>query len=179
MTTTAVQPEPMGTREWENLWAESYEELYKTYYEEFVLEALLERWERASVACRFVVLITTPGSAISGWALWEVPTFKYLWAVIAGLGAVFAVAESVLHMTEKIKEQTILLTEFRALRTDIETFRTQMKINALPELKSYKDAFLLLCDRFSVTNSKLRNDFWYTKKVKEIAQSRLNILFPR
>ncbi|MBI4626515.1 MAG: hypothetical protein HY736_25265 [Verrucomicrobia bacterium] len=143
------------------------------------MEALLERWERASTVSRFVVVIATPGSAISGWALWDMPTFKYLWAVFAGLSAVFAVLEAILHMNERIKEQTILLTEFRGLRTDVETFKSQMKIHALPGLKAYKDAFLALRERFSKANSKLRNDLWYTKDVKEIAQSRLNILFPR
>jgi|GEM_PF-734335 hypothetical protein len=165
--------------EWNLLWTETHNTLYETYYEEFQLEALLERWERLSTVSRFVLTITAPGSAIAGWALWNMAGFKYIWVVIAGLGAICVALEATLHMNERIKEQTILLTEFRSLRTDIKTFEAQMNIKALPEVKNYKDAFLVIRERFSKASSKLRNDLWLTQHVKDIAQSRLNILFPR
>ena len=163
--------------EWDQVWAGVHETLYHSYYEEFVLEALLERWERASAVSRFVVTVTAPGSAISGWALWNTPGFKYLWAIVAGLGALFAVLEAVLSMNDKIKEHTLLLIEFRSLRTDLQTFKTIMSIKALSGLQAYKDAFLVLRERFSKASSKLRNDLWYTNHVESVAQARLDLVF--
>jgi hypothetical protein len=169
----------VSPEEWAQLWASVHETLYNTHYEEFVLEALVERWERASTVCRIVITITAPGSAISGWALWSVPAFRYVWAFIAGIGAVFAVLEAVLSMNDRIKEQTILLTEFRGLRTDIETFKTEMSIKALPGLQDYKTEFLALRARYSKATSRLRNDLWYTQHVQSISQSRLDLVYPR
>ena len=172
-------PEEVNPEEWAQLWASVLETLYNTHYEEFVLEALLERWERASTVCRIVITITAPGSAIAGWALWSIPAFRYVWAFVAGIGAVFAVLEAVLSMTDRIKEQTILLTEFRSLRTDIETFKTVMNIKALPGLQAYKTEFLALRARFSKAVSRIRNDLWYTKHVQSLSQSRLDVIYPR
>jgi hypothetical protein len=176
---SASQSDPGNGDAWKRLWGELHETRYETHYEEFVLEALLERWERASTVSRFVVAITAPTSAISGWALWNTPGFRYIWAAIAGTGAVFAVFDAILHMNDRIKEQTLLLIEFRTLSTDLATFKAQMNIGALSGFNAYVNAFLVLRERLSKAKSKLRGDLWYTKHVQNIAQSRLNALFPR
>lgn len=180
------QPQPSrddhpaaAPEEWNELWTSVHETLYETTFQEFVLESLVARWERAALISKFVITVTAPGSAISGWALWNTDAFKYLWAIVAGLGAIFVVAEAILHVNERIKENTLLMIEFRSLRTDIETFQKVMRINSLPGLQAYKDSFLNLRERYSKATSKRRPDLWHTTHVNNTAQGRLDQIFQR
>lgn len=110
-------------------WKPSFDTLYEAYFQELSSEALIGRWQRIDLSIAFLVATTASGSTIAGWILWSEPNWKSVWAIIAGIVSIAAIAHGVLGVPGRVKEQEELRREFCELRIDLETFRQQLNID--------------------------------------------------
>ena len=88
----------------DQLWRVSFETFYRVYYAESLTNSLINSWQRWDEVAKFVIAITATTSAVSGWALWNLPQFKIVWSIIAGLGAIFAILHTNLKVSDRLKD---------------------------------------------------------------------------
>ncbi len=120
----------MDDHERSHLWGQSFESYYQCYFEEMVAEKLGARWLFLDNLTKLFVAATASGSAISGWALWGMPNFRFVWVLVAGSGALFSVIHAALGVQSKVKEWESSRKDFTSLRFDIETFRQKIAIDS-------------------------------------------------
>lgn len=151
--------------------------LYEAYYQELASESLIERWERIDLITAFLVAATTSGSAIAGWALWNTPTFKYVWAIIAAIASVASIAHGVIKVPTRVKEQEELRRIFAELRVDLETFWQQLRIGNIDN-NTVRDKYEKLRERLSQCIGRTHPDIAYTigfrKKIQDHLNKKLN-----
>ena len=61
----------------DQLWRVSVETFYKVYYAESLTNSLIKSWQRWDEIAKCAIAITATTSAVSGWALWSLPKFRY------------------------------------------------------------------------------------------------------
>jgi hypothetical protein len=155
----------------DTLWQSSYETLYDTWYQELASEALLVRWERIDITASGLTGVTASGSAVAGWALWSDPGGKIVWAALAGIASVAAIAHGVLRVASRVKQQEELRRLFGVLRVDLETFR-QLLTGLTPTEAAAK--YDVLRQRFGQCFAQAHPCIAYTRRLRNRVQSRLN-----
>ncbi len=61
------------------IWDKVFEVFYDSYYYEMLSNKLISKWLAIDEITKVLVAITTSGSAIAGWALWNKEGFQYIW----------------------------------------------------------------------------------------------------
>jgi hypothetical protein len=158
----------------DRLWEATFETYYDAYYEEILASDLIDRWQIVDDAAKVMVALTASGSAVSGWALWSQPGFRWLWAVVAGGGAVVAILHATLGVAARIKDWSDIAGIFTTLRTDLETFRYRMEIGPDFSVEKFTSAFEGFRKRFSEAAPRLKNDILLTRGLQNRAQDKLN-----
>jgi hypothetical protein len=141
---------------WRNIWNELYDRYYEAYFEELRGERLISIWKPLDVGCRVLLATTAAGSAVSGWALWQMEGFKTLWTIIAGFVAFVAIAYSVVGVSERYREVSVQHAEFRNLRIRLEDLRTKMTILQYDSFSIYKHEFSKLLEAYSEATSRAK-----------------------
>lgn len=159
----------------DRLWEATFDTYYDAYYEELVADALISRWQWIDAITRVIVALTASGSAVAGWSLWNIPQFKFLWAIIAGASALFAIVHSTLGVSVILKEHGQTYALFSALRTELETFRHRMDIDPDFPLDKLSEDFLGFRKRLTEAIQSNRNDLLFTKRLANDIQDRLNL----
>src|SRR5215510_4400075 len=144
-----------------------------SYLHEMVCEALVWRWEAVEISTSISVATTATGSTITGWALWNLPGWKALWAVAAGVASLAAIAHGAMTVPARVKNQEELRRSFSELRVNLETFLHQLAIS--PPEPEQEETFLELRERYARTRSQAKPDIAYTKALYRKAQERLSV----
>ena len=159
----------------DRLWESVFDTYYDTYFEEIVADYVSNRWMLVDSTTKVLVAITGSGSAISGWALWNTPGFKFIWIILAGLGAILAIANTALGVPGRLNEWIESKQVFTSLRIDLETLRYLMKINPDFSTKDFTNRFIEHRQRFSDASQKVKNDLCKTSRLKNKAQRELDV----
>jgi hypothetical protein len=122
----------------DKLWEAAFRVYYDVYYSEMLANKLVTRWQLVDEVTRVLVAITASTSAVSGWALWEKPNFKTIWALIAGFSAVLALVHTALSVPRKLKDWIDVGSQFLKLRLEFESLRDQMRSDAKFDINTTK-----------------------------------------
>jgi len=156
------------------LWEVTNETFYDAYYEEVAADRLISRWQLMDETARLAVAIAATGSAVSGWALWNQPVFRHIWAVLAGLAAVLSIVHVTLAVARRLKDWGNTRQHFAILRADLETFRSRMRVDPLFPVPAFQQDFLGYRDRYAEGLTSLKPDILLTRGFRIRAQKDLN-----
>ena len=153
-------------------WKPTFHTLYEAYYQELASEALMARWQRIDITTSSLVTATAAGSAITGWSLWNEPSWQYLWAFIAGSAAVLSILHRTMAVPDRLKEQEELRRMFSELRVDLETFRHQLIIGI--ELNDANTRYEKLRKRLAQHIGRASPDIGFTVRLRNRIQDQLD-----
>ncbi|MBL1275487.1 MAG: hypothetical protein COB30_005325 [Ectothiorhodospiraceae bacterium] len=165
----------MATDQRDTLWDKSFVTYNDCYFEEIVSERLVYRWGILDDVTKVLVALTASGSVISGWALWNTPEFKFIWIILAGIGAFLSIVHAVLNVQSKVKEWENLKKDFTSLRIKIETFRHLMEINPQFEMNEFLIQYEDHRNKFSDIMKRIGGDITRTSGFEEKTQNDLNL----
>lgn len=158
----------------DQLWRVSFETFYRVYYAESLTNSLINSWQRWDEVAKFVIAITATTSAVSGWALWNLPQFKIVWSIIAGLGAIFAILHTNLKVSDRLKDLIGVTQYLKGLCINLETFRYKMELDPNFPIDEFNNEFLGYRDQYSEGSKRLKNDILLTKRRRTKVQGELN-----
>lgn len=158
----------------DELWRASYETFYFAYYFEILSDRMVNRWQVLDVVTRVIVALTASGSAISGWALWNNPSFRLIWIVIAGIGACLAIVHTSLGVPGKLKDWGEGKRWFAEIRIELETLRYRMRIDPKFPIEEYTREFIDCRERYGAGVQLIKNDIIWTRRLGSHAQSELD-----
>ncbi len=155
------------------IWQYTYELYFDCYFEELLMYYLSGRWIKIDIVVRILMALTASGSTISGWALWQNPNFKPIWAIIAGITALLAIIYVTLNVTEKVKLYTQAFKDFLQLRHKLQQLRNDLAIDPNfsiedmnTKLKAYGEIYASVCSQSAY-------DIFNTKKLKKNTQKEI------
>ena len=157
------------------LWDKSFATYYDCYFEEMISERLVYRWGLLDDITKVLVALTASGSAVSGWALWNTPDFKFVWIILAGLGAFLSITHAALNVQSKVKEWENLKKDFTSLRVKIETFRHKMEINPEFNIEQFLLSYESHRNKYSELMKRVGGDIIRTSKFQEKTQTDLDL----
>jgi len=157
----------------EKYWKVFYDTLYEVWYQELASGALLTRWQRIDTVSSVLVAVTTPGSAIAGWALWNDPGWKFIWAVLAGIASVASILHSAMVVPTRIKEQEEIRALFCELRTDLETFWQNLTLGSF-DTNQAGTQFGKLRDKYGQCMKRPHPEIAYTVRLRKKVQDQIN-----
>lgn len=146
------------------IWNKTFETYYESYFYELVADKLVDRWQLTDDVTKVLVAITASGSAISGWALWQDPGVKWLWAIVAGIGAVLAIVHAALGVPNRIKDWEDIKRSFVSLRVNLETFRHRMEIDPNFPVDGFTNDYAIFRKQFGELVPRQKNDILRTKE---------------
>ena len=159
---------------WDHMWDELYARFYEAYFEELRGEHLISIWNPIDTTCRVLLAITASGSAVSGWALWQMDGFRAYWTVIAGFTALVAIIYTVIGVSDRLREVSVQHSDFRGLRFQLEDLRTKMNILQFDSFSIYKHEFSKLIHAYSEATSRGKPSLLISDRRERIIQDRLD-----
>lgn len=156
------------------IWQYTYELYYDCYYEELLMYYLSGRWVKLDIVVRILMAITASGSTISGWALWQQPNFKAIWAIIAGITAILAILYMTLNVTEKVKLHTQAFKDFSQLRYKLQQYRNDLSIDSNFKIDEMNTILKTFGENYSAICSQSAYDILKTKKLMKSTQKEIN-----
>ncbi|HFQ5373700.1 TPA: hypothetical protein ACGUM3_001531 [Vibrio vulnificus] len=162
----------MGDRDeyWNTLWSNYYD----SYYYSILFSELTIRAQWFDFISKLLVAVTASGSAIAGWALWEEPSFKIYWVIIAGTASFISIVHTTLNISEKLKGYVKLSNEMAEIRMQYESLQEEVTI--YPEFdvdemhvksKAVKNKYIAVLRGYAP-------DFLSSKKLQNRSQDILN-----
>jgi len=164
----------MPTDPRDELWLATYETWYDSYYEELLAEALVARWLCLDEFIKIAVAVTTTASAIAAVAFWKQTNFIWLWPVLSGIAALFAISTEKLAISYKLRDHGDTMRSFSSLRIDIDTLRSRMKINPNFDIDVFESEYLSFRKRFGDNYQRVKSDMLLTKKMQRECQTSLD-----
>jgi len=166
---------PPPATPYEKFWEPSFDTFYESYYQELASEALATRWQITDTITSLIVAFTATGSAVAGWAMWNTPNGKMIWAVIAGAASVASIVHSVLAVPGRIKDQEELRRLFQDLRLAIDNFRKNLEIELIPMVEA-KHEYERLQASYQEVMKRTKADMIYTESMREGVTERLKAI---
>lgn len=161
----------------DQLWKAAFDTYFEVYFDETLVDALINRWVKIDDVAKTAIAITASGSAVAGWTLWNNPGLKYIWASLAGFGVICAIAHNALGVTYRLRDYIDIKNRLVRLRIEVDTFRTRMAIDPEFPMQEFESDFLRFRERFSNDCFK-RNDvlatFALRKKLTDELVAQLN-----
>ena len=155
-------------------WEATYNTYYDAFYEELVSDSLIQKWQWLDEITKILVALTASGSAVSGWALWQQSELRYVWAILAALSAVLAIAHTALDIPGRLRDHGDTRRFFCGLRIDLETFRYRMQVDPEFPVDKFTGELVEYRRRFGEGYIQLRSDILLTDRIEEKCQSALN-----
>jgi len=164
----------MGFDQRDIIWNKSFEVYYDTYWVEVLSGKVIGIWQKVDDITKVLVALTTSGSGVSGWALWDTESFKYIWIILAGISAVLSITSAALGVAGKLKDWTEIKRQFTTLRIEIESNRNLMEINPDFPIQEYENQFKEFKKRYGEMYPSIPLDILKTKKLENKSQDELN-----
>ena len=159
----------------DQLWKASSETYYKVYYAENLTNSLIKSWQFWDTVVKCIIALTAASSAISGWALWNLPKFKIAWSILAGLGAVCAILQTNLKIPNQLRSLVGVAQHLKGLCINLETFRYKMGLDPNFATEEFNDEFLRYREQYFEGFLQLKNDMLLTKKRRTKVQEEVNV----
>lgn len=156
------------------IWDKIFDVYYDSYWVEILSEKLINIWQKVDDTNKVLVALTASGSVVSGWALWENPTFKYIWIILAGFAALLSIIHASLGVANRIKDWTEIKRQFALLRIDLEMQRAKMEMNYEFNENEFEDIYVTTMKKYAEQYANLRNDILKSKRLQVNAQNELN-----
>jgi hypothetical protein len=150
----------------QSLWNASFDTYFDCMFEEWLAAAMIGRLSAIDDITKVLVAATASGSAIAGWAVWEHPGSKIIWAICSGVAALLSVVHSSLGISTRIKSHAEDQRRFSSLRADLETFRYRMQFEQTLDLAQLEKDFFAFRQRFSENIQALANDSFRTNRLE-------------
>lgn len=149
----------------DQVWKAAWNTYYYAYFDEMLADALVRRWMRIDDIVKIATAMTAAGSAIAGWTFWNQPNLKPVWAILAGFGAVCAIAHTALGVSYRLKDYTDSKNRLARLRIELETFRIKMAVDPQFSVDEFDAELLRFRERWSNDSFK-RNDLLATLRLR-------------
>lgn len=157
------------------IWEKIFDVYYDSYWVEILSDDVIGFWQRTDDITKVLVALTVSSSAISGWALWNQPGFKYVWAILAGISAVLSITHAALGVAGKVRDWTETKRQFTSLRLDVESIRDLMEINPDFSIEDFKNQHKEFKKRYGELYPRIQSDIILTKNRKVKCQNDLNV----
>ena len=171
MATSSAASAPQDQRE--QMWAVSFETYYDAYFEELVADRLINKLGRLDDVTKVLVALTASGSAISGWVLWGISGWKYVWLASSGIAALLSIIHTALSIPDRIKGHADDKRRFAVIRTSLETLRYRLRLERF-DADQFNKEFVDLRRAYSDGIGLLKSDTFRTKHFEIVAQQDLN-----
>lgn len=158
----------------DQIWKSSFETYYDCYFEEMMADHLLYRWSLLDDINKWLIAITASGSAISGWALWNDPNLKLVWAIFAAISTILAITHTALGVQQRIKNWEDAKKSFVTLRIELNSLRQDMAMDAEFNIDEIVDQLKKLRTRYCDQMSKLSPDTLRYRRFEIKVQDKLN-----
>ena len=163
----------MGNRD--ELKTAVWDSFYDTSYFDILFTDISKRWQIFDYVTRLLVAFTASGSAIAGWALWNQADFKTVWVVSAGVASILSIIHATSNATEKVNTYGKLSNGVSLLSHEYETFYKKLKIYPEFDVDNEYATHEDLRSQFKKILESYSPDFFTTSKLKNNAQTKLNI----
>jgi len=163
---------PVDSRD--KIWDKIFDVYYDSYWVEILSDNAIGFWQKTDDITKVLVALTVSGSALSGWALWNQPGFKYIWAIMAGIASVLSITHATLGVAGKLKDWIELKRNFTSLRLELESCRDLMEIDPHFSIDEYENHYKDFKKRFGELYPWMRSDIIITKQRKVKCQIELN-----
>jgi len=158
----------------DGIWNKVFEIFYDSFYFELLSSKIASKWLFVDEITKILVAITTSGSAIAGWSLWNKEGFQFIWIFLAGTGALLSVLHATLNVSNRVKEWTDMKRKFSSLKIECETNRGIMEMNPEFEIESHTNFYIEKKRVYGELYSNLPNDFLISKKFRINIQEEVN-----
>lgn len=156
------------------IWREMFDKYYDVFYQEMLLDRLVNRWLHLDIFFRLIVAVSASGSAISGWAIWSQPDGKVVWIIISSIAALVAVIYGTIPINQLIKDGNTSHSEFSRLRTKFEQLIMRFKMDEGENLNKHAEDLKVLINEASDLWGKSIRFPMIGRKLREETQSDLN-----
>lgn len=158
----------------DQIWNATFDTYYDVFFEELISDDLVATWQILDEFTKVIVALTASGSAFAGWALWQDPDWKWLWALIAGVSAIISIIHSALGVPGRLKTHGDNRRLFTSLRIDLETFRSKMQIDPQFPIPAFSEELFGLRKRYGAAMDRFRDDILATNKRRDRIQTELD-----
>ena len=158
----------------DRLWEKSFATLYDSESEEIAADLVIRRLQYFDEITKVLVAVTASSSAVAGFALWNQPGFRYLWAIVAGIAALMSIVHSSMGIPGRLKKYGEASRHFAILASDLATFRDQMEIFPEFSVPEFNQKYTEYRERYAEGLEKLPNDLFFTDRLANRAQDALD-----
>ena len=156
------------------IWDKIFEVYYDSYWVEILSDKVIGIWQKTDDITKLIVALTTSGSAVSGWALWNEPGFKCIWIIFAGISAILSITHASLGVAGKVKDWTETKRQFTTLRIELEICRDLMEINPDFSIQDFEKHYKKKKKKYGEMYPSINNDILLSKRWKVKSQNELN-----
>ena len=160
----------------DEIWNAAYQKWYDAYFNEIVAGRMIDRWQAFNDPAKVIIAVTTSGSVVAGWTLWNQPVYKTFWIMLAGLVALLSVISGSLTIPERIKDWTSTKADFSGVRMQAELLRTQMKLNPEFDVAQAHKSLENIMLRHNDAVNRIRNDFLHARSLDLACKKELDDL---
>lgn len=164
----------MPTDPRDTLWYTIFETYYRTHFEETLSNLVIKRLQIIDFAWRALAAATASGSAVSGWALWQDPSSKIVWAAISGTAALLIIVHAALSVTDLLKQHITYSKGLTPIRHEFENLRDDLNINRDFDVSRKYVEFRQLRKRYSDVRATQPQSLFATRALYLRAQNILN-----
>lgn len=158
----------------DEIWNATFQTYYDAYYNEILAERLITRWLLIDQISKVLIAVTASGSAVSGWALWNNPTWQLYWVLLSGVAAILSIVHAAMGVTDRLKDAGEVRRECATLRIDIETFRSRMRINPEYPVDEFTEEYVGYHKSFGDCLQHLKDDVLRTEGLKIRVQDQVD-----
>ncbi|MCK5828144.1 hypothetical protein KAH43_06420 [Candidatus Bipolaricaulota bacterium] len=157
------------------MWEIVFETYYDAFFEELASESLSRRWQMFDEIAKVIIALAASGSAVAGWALWNLPGWRLIWASFAGGAALVSIIHATLKVSDRVGRFEESRQAFLSVRNRLETLRCEMRLDhdfSVPEIRK---RWLDLREEYGQATERIRSDLLRSKRFLEKTQDALNV----
>ena len=158
----------------DKLWQATFETYYECFHHEIVADGLIDRWQRLDDIIKVLASMFASGTVVAGWALWNTPKMRTIWAFLAGFTAVLSIVHGSLGVASRIRDWVETKRRFGACRLELETLIYRMQIDSEFDVMEFTREFVERRKQYAQGIHGLKNDTLLTVRLRNKAQDALD-----